>query len=432
MQNSVVVNVSRLIPGRVLGFPVFDSKGVLLLAAGSMITAEMKYRLTKCGVTRVIMDESDVASTMLSEELAQEAQGIARFEQEITDQLESIVGTGIFRIPNYGEPVQDRMTERGREKYNALLRENFQQQHRAACQNINHMIREALHGGEVSGEAMVAMADACIEQMRADCDCALSVALDANDARSLAEHSIKVALLGMAMGIKLGLDADNVRLIGMTGLVQDWGMALVPKEIREAQRPLTAIEFLEIQKHTMYTAKMLERGRDIPNLVRLVAYQTHERPDGSGYIQGRQRNGIHLFARILNVADGYSAMTSQRPYRPPLSPYGAMKSLLQQAQLMQVDPDVVRQLLNVLSLFPVGSYVALSDGSAAQVLRPSRTDYTRPIVLRLQDSQGCRIAGDDPSAVVDLSQSNLGIVQALPTPGREEVGCEAELVGAGR
>ncbi|HRX80471.1 MAG TPA: hypothetical protein P5307_15485, partial [Pirellulaceae bacterium] len=123
-------------------------------------------------------------------------------------------------------------------------------------------------------------------------------------------------------------------------------------------------------------------------------------------------------------ADAYIAMTTSRPHRPPMMPYAAVKQLLRMAQLGQADVQAVRALLHVLSLFPIGSYVAISDGSVAKVMRSNRRDYTKPIVARIQDADGNRIGLDDKRLLLDLTSTDLSIVQALPQPGSNEVRLE--------
>ena len=109
-------------------------------------------------------------------------------------------------------------------------------------------------------------------------------------------------------------------------------------------------------------------------------------------------------------------------------PYVAMECLLRQANCHQVDADVVRSLLEILSLFPVGSFVALCDGSAARVMRPNRDDFMRPLVALVQDSKGSPLDPDEESSLLNLADSELKVVQALPTPGRNEIGLEAAQV----
>jgi hypothetical protein len=93
--------------------------------------------------------------------------------------------------------------------------------------------------------------------------------------------------------------------------------------------------------------------------------------------------------------------------------------------------EVVRHLLNLLSLFPIGSFVVLSDGSVARVLRRNGLNFTAPIVQRIQDANGRLIPAQAPEALVDIAASPLEITQALPTPGREEIALTADKVASG-
>ena len=108
-------------------------------------------------------------------------------------------------------------------------------------------------------------------------------------------------------------------------------------------------------------------------------------------------------------------------------PYAAMECLIRQAREHYVEPDVVRALLRIQSLFPLGSFVTLSDGSVAQVLRSNRDDYTRPVVQLVQDATGKSVEPQEEN-LIDLRASPLKIRQALPTPGTEEVAFFEELL----
>jgi len=71
----------------------------------------------------------------------------------------------------------------------------------------------------------------------------------------------------------------------------------------------------------------------------------HERWDGKGYPDGLKEHQIPLLARIMGIADSYDAMTSKRPYRPPLSRDAAFEEMRTHAGL-QFDPDLVEMFLN--------------------------------------------------------------------------------------
>jgi HD-GYP domain-containing protein (c-di-GMP phosphodiesterase class II) len=156
--------------------------------------------------------------------------------------------------------------------------------------------------------------------------------------------------------------------------------------------------------------ELLETHLDhIPESAWMVAYQMHERCDGTGYPRQRKAEEIHLLARIASVADAFVALVAPRPHRSGLLSYYAIAKLLKDASAGKFDANVVRHLLQVVSLFPLGSYVELNDNRVGRVLRASER-YDRP-VIELWD----RGSIDPPGAIVDLSQEpNLRIMRPLP------------------
>jgi len=105
-----------------------------------------------------------------------------------------------------------------------------------------------------------------------------------------------------------------------------------------------------------------------------------------------------------------------------------MECLLKLAKQRCFDGRVVRHLLHLLTLFPLNSLVTLSDGGIAQVLRRDGENYEAPIVKRLSDSEGNAASDKDGPVVVKLGESDLRIVHALPTPGRDEIALSERIV----
>jgi hypothetical protein len=137
----------------------------------------------------------------------------------------------------------------------------------------------------------------------------------------------------------------------------------------------------------------------------------HERCNGSGYPRGRTAKQIHELAKVAAVADVFLALCSTRPHRPALMPYYALERMLHGVKDGLFDAVVVRALLKTVSLFPVGSFVRISDGRIGKVLRSNGEDYARPVVAAWKP-------GADPneSIVVDLSQEpDLRVIAALAT-----------------
>jgi HD-GYP domain-containing protein (c-di-GMP phosphodiesterase class II) len=231
----------------------------------------------------------------------------------------------------------------------------------------------------------------------------------------------------MGLASEMGLTENEIRTIGLSGLLHDWGMTRIPAEIRNASRVLSRAEFAEVQKHPLYTLELLERVDGLPEDVPMICYQAHEQPNGRGYPRGRRDKEIHPGARILHVADAYCALTSRRPFRLPLTPYAAVECLVRNTRDRSFDPDAVRALLHVLSLFPIGSYVMLSDDSMGRVIRRNGNHFAKPIVQIVRRSDGTRIDPALPPTIIDAAHDRRKIVRDLPTPGRQEVALRPDL-----
>jgi len=130
-----------------------------------------------------------------------------------------------------------------------------------------------------------------------------------------AGHERRVGEVAAAIAAEMGLDADMQRGLRVAGKLHDVGKITVPAEILSKPGKLSALQYAIIQGHAAQGYEVLS-GIDFPWPVAEVAYQHHERIDGSGYPRGLKGAEIVLEARILAVADVVEAMSSDRPYRP--------------------------------------------------------------------------------------------------------------------
>lgn len=235
----------------------------------------------------------------------------------------------------------------------------------------------------------------------------------------LYQHGLNVALMAMSTATALNVSEEEIAEIGMGAIMQDIGMLSVPQTLRFAPRSLTDAERVEVQRHPIYSFDMLQRlGASETSL--MIAYQAHERPDRSGYPNGRHRMLIHPHARLVSAADAYVALSSQRPHRAGCSPYEAMRTLLTEANENRLDPDAVRTILDCMSLFPLGSYVSLSDGTIAKVIRANPGKHTKPVVVALnadgsETESEIDLANNDTPQIVKAHASAPGLAPQ-PTP----------------
>lgn len=171
---------------------------------------------------------------------------------------------------------------------------------------------------------------------------ALLAALEARDAAAAGEAT-RIAGVAVAAGKHLGLDGEGLRRLRRAALLQDVGNLAVPQDVVAKAGPLTADEAGVIERHATAGAEILARAPSLADLAPVV-HHSHERWDGQGYPDGLRGEEIPLPARIVSVASAYTAITSERPYRPAVDPEAAIREL-RSAAGTQFDPDVVEAII---------------------------------------------------------------------------------------
>jgi PAS domain S-box-containing protein/putative nucleotidyltransferase with HDIG domain len=154
-----------------------------------------------------------------------------------------------------------------------------------------------------------------------------------------AGHQRRVTQLACAVARELGLSAERVAGLRVTGLLHDIGKISVPAEILSRPGKISQTEMMIVRAHAESSYDILKKIA-FPWPVAEICWQHHERLDGSGYPRGLAGEDILLEARILAVADVVEAMVSHRPYRPALGMDKALEEIERQKGTLY-DPQVV-------------------------------------------------------------------------------------------
>lgn len=225
-------------------------------------------------------------------------------------------------------------------------------------------------------------------------------------------HSVMVAATAVSIATALGYSVEQVYEVAWSALLHDVGMMKVPAHILQKRGALSLEERLYIERHPVYGFDFLSKIRNLPRIAPLVSYQSHERLDGSGYPKQRKGPSLHFYSRIVAIADTYVAMISPRAWRKALLPYEAMEQLLRETSRGKFDRTALRAFLDATSLFPLGSWVQLSDQRIAQVVAAQEGHHTRPTVAIPYAE---RISSHAP--IIDLRMHpNIKIIKALRQP----------------
>ncbi len=129
-------------------------------------------------------------------------------------------------------------------------------------------------------------------------------------------HVQRVAGYSEILGRYSGLSDSEVALLRDASTLHDLGKVAIPDTILKKPAPLTDEEFAIMQTHTRHGYDMLRHSsRPLLKAAAIIAYEHHEKYDGSGYPRGLRGEGIHLYGRIVALADVFDALSSDRVYK---------------------------------------------------------------------------------------------------------------------
>jgi HD-GYP domain-containing protein (c-di-GMP phosphodiesterase class II) len=414
------VPLSMLPSGAVLAQGISDEGHRLLLAAGVPVTQELTLGLYKRGFRTVIVSDEDWQrlTAFGARGTARAARpgrsGIRSEEQNAaTRELDSALdGSESCDIVPSADPFIHSVSERQSGRYESAAMNRIFQRHLHTVEQVRDLFTGLRQGKTISAEVLNNLSEDALLEAADDMDLFVCMGINPTADSSLFAHSTHVSMLAVAIGAALGLDKRSLQNLGIGCLVHDAGMLHITPAIYMAKRVLESHEFYEIARHPIISADLLARNTNVPQSVRMIVYQMHERCNGSGYPRGSTTEMIHPLARIAAVADTYVALVSDRPYRPALLPYWAMSHVIKDVAVGLFDSKVVRALVHVTSLFPIGSYVLMSNGMVGKTIRSNGPVYDRPVVECCFPEHP-----NEGPQIIDLTQHpELRITQPLTAP----------------
>ena len=167
---------------------------------------------------------------------------------------------------------------------------------------------------------------------------AIMDALDSKDSYTLG-RSRRVAFYTSRMIAKMNISKSERAEIELAALLHDIGMIGVKEDILHKKEALTEEEKKEIQKHILYSVKILEDIKQLDKVTDIIKYH-HEFYNGCGYPYQIKGEEIPLGSRVIAITDAYDALVSFRPYRDGMSPKDAIQKIEEQRG-KQFDPALL-------------------------------------------------------------------------------------------
>jgi HD-GYP domain-containing protein (c-di-GMP phosphodiesterase class II) len=154
-----------------------------------------------------------------------------------------------------------------------------------------------------------------------------------------AAHSSGVAEVSFQLGRLFELEPHTCEMLRIAGYLHDLGKIAITPEILEKNGKLTEDEFAVMRSHSYHSYKILNEIEGLEQVAKWAAYH-HERIDGSGYPFGLKGNELCLGSKIVAVADVFTALTEDRPYRRGLPLLQAKKILDEMVFSQKLDREV--------------------------------------------------------------------------------------------
>lgn len=290
-----------------------------------------------------------------------------------------------------------------------VLHETISEQTRQ--QAINHLrdVTKRINDNKVLRVASLKkVVSNIIDEITENKDMMLSLANISSHDNYTFNHSVNVTVIALMIGMCLHYSREKLEKLGLGVLLHDIGKINVPLEILNKPGKLTEEEFHVIKQHAWQGFEMLRGNSEICITSAHVAFQHHERYDGSGYPRGLKGNKIIEFARIAAIADVYDAMSSDRCYRQRLSPDEVYR-FLQQGAGSDFDARMLDRFIQKIALYPQGMKVRLNNGFMGIVIKQNSMAPERPLVRLFYRPDGSEML--KPTDVNLLFEENLSIVK---------------------
>jgi response regulator RpfG family c-di-GMP phosphodiesterase len=166
-------------------------------------------------------------------------------------------------------------------------------------------------------------------------------AIGESRSKETGNHVKRVAEYSKLLALYHGLSEDEAEMLKQASPMHDIGKVAIPDAILNKPGPFTPEEFAHMQKHAELGYEMLKTSkRPLLKAAATVAYEHHEKWDGSGYPNGTSKEEIHIYGRITAIADVFDALGSDRCYKKAWSDEAIFK-LFKEERGVHFDPQLI-------------------------------------------------------------------------------------------
>lgn len=284
---------------------------------------------------------------------------------------------------------------------------------------VKDLMGEVRMGKIPDSAPVISIVEEISDQVLADHDAMVGLSMIKNYDDYLYNHSVNVGIISLSIAKQMGLSQDDVKLVGIGGILHDIGKTGVAEEIIKKPGGLSNDEWEKIKEHPTIGGNIMKHMKGVGEEAMRMAMEHHVRYDHSGYPDIQD---IHPYSFIVSIADAYDALTTLRVYQKPYPPVDAVK-ILKELSGKHFPPEVVDAFMEMVGMYPIGTLVRLNTNEAAVVTHNHDDNQTKPIVKIAFDIDGNRLSDSIELDLADAESNsdNKSIIAPIDPISRDIV-----------
>lgn len=339
----IYVSIDSIEPGQYLGRTIFSGNGAVLLAEGVQLTVYMINTLRRIGVSMVYIKDPQYADVLIDDPVSEENK-------------------------------------------------------RLVLSQLNEALAAVRSGKDFSARAVSVSVDRLLEDLSQNQEVLLQLSDIRSQDNAMYVHALNVAMMAVLMGIGAGFNQIQLKELAIGALLHDIGKVELITDDASADLKM---------HHTWRGFDLLKSKREFSLLIAHIAFQHHEKLDGSGVPRALTDHQIHIYAKIVAIANTFDNLLYNESGKRML-PHEACEYMMSMAGTA-LDHNMLIEFLNTISIYPTGSSVRLSTRETGVVVGQHRGLPSRPIIRVIQPTAG----NDVEVKEIDLARHHTVFIESV-------------------
>ena len=361
------------------------------------------------GITHVICvtEKSDIPLDAVAEQVVDSSNGNKKTSSQEPEELRDPEKQAENTVVEDVKQQRIEAIKKQRKRF-----QNIEKNYNQTISQVRSLMQNLLTGSEESVEQAGKLIQGMVETLLSDQEVLVQLMNSSSGDENVFFHTLNVAVLSLMLGKQIGLDADEMQLLGMGALFHDIGKSRIPKKILYKEDPLTTAEKQFLYLHPKYGVEIISRVPAFPEQALEVVSQHHERMDGKGYPGALKGEAISRLARVAAIANTYDNHVNKMNIEQSLTPHEAI-SLMFRRQKHWFDQSMLPYFIRGLGVYPPGTIVQLTNKMIGMVVAINARCQLKPNVLIYDEKVPKKEA-----AILDLSKEQDLAIYSSIRPGK--------------